>query len=76
MSAVGLATLGVQCGNNRALGMASLGVFCRLPEVIEVVRATSGEFVVSYKTRTQVLRDENDLIDITQILIASGLLDR
>jgi len=28
MSAVGLSTLGVQCGDTKALGMASLGVFC------------------------------------------------
>jgi len=39
MSAVGLATLGVQCRNNRALCMASLGTFSGKTPVFNIAWA-------------------------------------
>lgn len=49
MSALGLATLGVQC-SNKALGMASLGVFCDgVGEVIKTITSGGALLTVAYK---------------------------
>jgi len=67
MSALGLATLGVQC-ENPALGMASLGVFCGEPLRLIPIRAPdSGGYTVEM--------DEMEVLDICSIIIASGVLD-
>jgi len=73
MSALGQATLGVQC-QNPALGMATLGVFCGTTSSVTI----SGGYVsrrgpyrrpIDYTKREQILREDDELL----ILIAAAL---
>lgn len=68
-SALGMASLGVQCPENRALGMASLGVICDATVVVAkaAVALDGGGY--------DQFRDERDVMDICSIIIASGVLD-
>ena len=77
MSALGLATLGVQC-SNKALGMASLGVFCEISEAaarrsfggapfVRRKKPKSFQHLLNFKGDTEVFDVEIPPIEVKEV---------
>lgn len=75
MSALGMATLGVQC-QNKALGMATLGVFCgeKQKEVPIPNTVYGGGIGKRAPSREGVYRDDMDIIALVVAAIESGVI--
>jgi hypothetical protein len=80
MSALGMASLGVQC-EDKALGMASLGVFC--VTVIAVPKDDIGkksypfvrhQIVDEHWTMDQIQRDDEEVLAVIVAAVKTGII--